>query len=69
MVFNNEIPAPQWDPCPSQPFPSDLTSPPDIGGEAKERAQAGGTAEAEGEADSPLSRELDMVLNPRTLAS
>ena len=34
-----------------------------------ERAQIGGTAEGEGEADSPLSREPNMGLNPRTLES
>ena len=34
-----------------------------------ERAQAGGTAEGEGEAGSPLSREPNMGLNSRTLGS
>jgi len=35
----------------------------------RERAQAGGAAEAEGEADSLQSREPDMGLDPRTLGS
>ena len=36
----------------------------------RERAQAGKQqAEAEGEADSPLSREPDVGLDPRTLES
>jgi len=35
----------------------------------RERAQAGGAAEGEGEADSPLSREPDMGLDPRTPGS
>ena len=34
-----------------------------------ERAQAGGAAEGEGDADSPLSRKLDAGLDPRTLRS
>jgi len=34
-----------------------------------ERAQAGGAAEGEGEADSLLSKEPDTGLNPRTLGS
>ena len=34
-----------------------------------ERAQAGGEAEGEGEAGSPLCREPDMGLDPRTLGS
>ena len=33
------------------------------------QAQAGGGAEREGEADSPLSREPGMGLDPRTLRS
>ena len=36
---------------------------------ACERAQAGGAAEEEQEADSPLSREPDAGLDPRTLRS
>ena len=35
----------------------------------RERAQAGGAAEGEGEAGSLLSREPDVGLNPRTLGS
>jgi len=38
-------------------------------GSVRERAQAGGAAEGEGEAYSPLSREPDMGLDPRTLGS
>ena len=34
-----------------------------------ERAQAGGGAEGEGKADSPLSREPDVGLDPRTRGS
>ena len=34
-----------------------------------ERAQAGGIAKGEGEAGSPLSREPDGRLDPRTLGS
>ena len=34
-----------------------------------DRAQAGGAAEAKGEADSSLSREPDVGLDPRTLRS
>jgi len=33
------------------------------------RAQAGGAGEGEGEAGSPLSREPDAGLDPRTLGS
>ena len=35
----------------------------------EEKAQAEGGAEGEGGADSPLSRELNMGLDPRTLGS
>ena len=35
----------------------------------RERAQAGGGAKGEGEANSPLSREHDAGLDPRTLRS
>ena len=35
----------------------------------RERTQAGGDAEGEGEADSPLSREPDAGLNLRVLGS
>ena len=35
----------------------------------RERAQAGRGAEGEGEADSPLSREPDVGLDPGTLGS
>ena len=39
-------------------------------GETKsEREQAGGAAEGEGEADSPLRRETDVGLDPRILGS
>lgn len=37
--------------------------------ERRECAQIGGGAEGEGEADSPLSREPDVWLDPRTLGS
>jgi len=36
---------------------------------AGEHAQAGGAAVAKGEAGSPLSREPDLGLDPRTLGS
>jgi len=35
----------------------------------RERARAGGMAEGEGAAGSPLSREPDLGLDPRTLGS
>ena len=35
----------------------------------RERAQVGGAAEGEGEAGSPLSREPNVGLNPRSLGS